>query len=235
MAATTPHPRTLAIDIGGTGLKMIVLDAEGRPITERSRVETPQPATPAAVLRSLRTLIRRQGPFERVSVGFPGVVHDGVVHTAPNLHPSWAGFDLAKALTRASGKPTRVCNDADVQGFGDIRGKGVEMAITLGTGMGSALYVDGKLVPNLELGHHPFGGGRTYEQFVGKVALDRVGKKRWRKRVRRVIEQLQPIFNFRVLYVGGGNARLLRPEDLPSHVRIMSNEAGMLGGIALWR
>src|SRR5215470_16658525 len=146
-------PRTLAIDIGGTGLKMIVLDERGRPITERARVETPHPATPAAVLRALRSLMRRQGPFDRVSVGFPGVVQEGVVRTAPNLHSSFQGFDLAKAIARAAGKPTRVCNDADVQGLGDIRGKGVEMAITLGTGMGSALYIDGRLVPNLELGH----------------------------------------------------------------------------------
>lgn len=229
------NPRTLAVDIGGTGLKMLVLDTRGRPLTERARVETPNPATPAAMLRALRGLIRRQGPFDRVSVGFPGVVHDGVVKTAPNLHPSFQGFDLAKALARATGRPTRVCNDADVQGLGDIRGKGVELVITLGTGMGSALFVDGRLVPNLELGHHPLRGGKTYEDLVGKAALEKLGKKRWRKAVRRAIEQLEPIFNFRTLYVGGGNAKLLRPDELPSNVRIMSNEAGLLGGIALWR
>ncbi|HEY8517051.1 MAG TPA: ROK family protein [Candidatus Binatia bacterium] len=228
-------PYTLAIDVGGTGLKMLVLDARGKPITERARVATPRPATPARVLRALEGLIATQPRFDRVSVGFPGVVHDGVVHTAPNLDGAWQGFDLAKALARATRKPVRVCNDADVQGLGDIEGRGVELVLTLGTGLGSALFVDGKLVPNLELGHHPFRNGETYEQQVGRAALEKIGKKRWRKRVRRMIEQLEPIFNFRKLYLGGGNAKHLRPEDLPANAVIASNEAGMLGGIALWR
>lgn len=228
-------PRTLAIDIGGTGLKMLVLDPRGKPLNERSRVETPRPATPAAVLRALRQLIKTQPRFDRVSVGFPGVVLDNVVKTAPNLHPSWVGHDLGASLARATSKQVRVCNDADVQGLGDIAGKGVEMMITLGTGLGSALFVDGRLVPNLELGHHPFRGRKTYEDWVGRPALEKVGKKRWRKRVGEVIAELQPIFNYRTLYVGGGNAKHLKPADLPANVKMCSNEAGVLGGIALWR
>lgn len=228
-------PRTLCIDIGGTGLKMLVLDAGGRPINERARIATPQPATPASVLRALKTLIAAQPRFDRVSVGFPGVVHDGVVKTAPNLAPSWHGHDLAKALRTATRKPVRVCNDADVQGLGDIAGKGVELVLTLGTGLGSALFVDGRLVPNLELGHHPFRHGSTYEDLVGKAALEKAGKKRWRRHVRAAIAQLDPIFNYRTIYLGGGNARLLKPADLPKNARITSNDAGLLGGIALWR
>ena len=235
MPVKKSDPRTLAIDIGGTGLKMMVVDSSDRALSERARVDTPHPATPAAVLRALRTLVRRQVPFDRVSAGFPGVVHEGVVKTAPNLHPSWAGFDLAKALSRATGKPARVCNDADVQGLGDVRGKGVELVLTLGTGLGSALFVDGRLVPNLELGHHPFRGNKTYEDRVGKKALDKIGKRKWRKRVLEVIAQLEPIFNYRQLYLGGGNAKLLNADELPANVRITSNEAGMLGGVALWR
>lgn len=228
-------PRTLAIDIGGTGLKMLVLDARGRAINERARVATPQPATPASVLRALKKLIAAQPPFERVSVGFPGVVHDGVIETAPNLDKSWHGHDLASALHTATHKPARVCNDADVQGLGDIEGKGVELVLTLGTGLGSALFVDGRLVPNLELGHHPFKHGKTYEELVGKAALEKDGKKRWRKHVREALAQLQPIFNYRTIYLGGGNAKQLKPSDLPKNARITSNEAGLLGGIALWR
>jgi polyphosphate glucokinase len=227
-------PHTLSIDIGGTGLKMLVLDPRGRPLNERSRVETPRPATPAAVLRALRTLIRAQPRFDRVSVGFPGVVHRGVVDTAPNLAPSWHGHDLAASLQRLTGKPVRVCNDADVQGLGDVAGKGVEMVLTLGTGLGSALFVDGRLVPNLELGHHPFRKGHTYEDQVGRAALEKVGKRRWRRRVGEVVAQLQPIFNFQTLYLGGGNARHLKAEELPKNVRMCSNEAGLLGGIKLW-
>lgn len=228
-------PRTLAIDVGGTGLKMLVLDAVGHPLNERLRVDTPRPATPAAVLRALAGLIQKQVPFDRVSVGFPGVVHGGVTKTAPNLHPRFQGFDLARALARLTKKPVKVCNDADVQGFAVIRGKGVEMVITLGTGMGSALYVNGALVPNLELAHHLFRGGRTYEDYVGKVALGKIGRKRWRRRVRRVVEHLEPVFNYHMLYLGGGNSKHLNRDELPSNVRIVSNEAGVLGGIALWR
>jgi polyphosphate glucokinase len=228
-------PRTLTIDIGGTGLKIMVLDARGRPVNERARVATPQPATPASVLRALKTLIASQPRFDRVSVGFPGVVHDGVVKTAPNLAPSWHGHDLVKALRTATRKPVRVCNDADVQGLGDVAGVGVELVLTLGTGLGSALFVDGRLVPNLELGHHPFRNGRTYEDLVGKTALEKAGKKRWRKHVRAAVAQLEPIFNYRTIYLGGGNARLLKPADLPKNARITSNAAGLLGGIALWR
>ena len=228
-------PRTLTIDIGGTGLKMLVLDAHGRPVNERARVATPQPATPASVLRALKKLIAAQPRFDRVSVGFPGVVHDGVVKTAPNLAPAWHGHDLAKALRGETGKPVRVCNDADVQGLGDVAGKGVELVLTLGTGLGSALFVDGRLVPNLELGHHPFRNGKTYEDLVGKASLEKSGKKRWRKHVRAAIAQLDPIFNYRTIYLGGGNARLLKPDDLPSNARVTSNEAGLLGGIKLWR
>jgi polyphosphate glucokinase len=231
----TKGPRTLSIDIGGTGLKMMVLDAAGKPLNERARVETPKPATPAAVLRALAGLIRQQPPFDHVSVGFPGVVHGGIVRTAPNLDRKFAGFDLAKALSRVAKKSVRVANDADVQGFGAIRGRGLEMVITLGTGMGSGLYVDGRLVPNLELAHHFYSSGKTYEEYVGKAALDKVGKKRWRRRVGRVIKHLEPVFNYQRLYIGGGNAKHLHVADLPANVKIVSNEAGVLGGIALWR
>jgi len=239
VAAAKPEaakgPLTLSIDIGGTGLKMMVLDAAGRPLNERARVETPKPATPAAVLRALGGLIRQQPPFDRVSVGFPGVVHSGVVQTAPNLDKRFAGFDLAKALARVAKKPVRVCNDADVQGFGAIRGRGLEMVITLGTGMGSGLYIDGRLVPNLELAHHFYSNGKTYEEYVGKAALDKVGRKRWRRRVERVVKHLEPVFNYQKLYIGGGNAKRLQVAELPANAKIVSNEAGVLGGIALWR
>lgn len=232
--AVASGPRTLTIDIGGTGLKMLVLDPQGRPVNERARIETPHPATPASVLSALKKLIAVQPPFDRVSAGFPGVVHDGVVKTAPNLDPSWHGHDLAKALRDATRKPARVANDADVQGLGDIQGTGVELVLTLGTGLGSALFVDGRLVPNLELGHHPFRHGKTYEDLVGKAAFEKLGKKRWRKHVRAAIAQLDPIFNYRTIYLGGGNAKLLKPADLPANARVTSNEAGLLGGIALW-
>ncbi len=120
-------------------------------------------------------LVATLGDFDRISVGFPGVVVDGVTKTAPNLHPKWTGFPLAKKLEHTLKKPVRVANDAGVQGFGDIEGRGVEMLLTLGTGMGCALFNDGRYVPNLELAHHPLRKGKTYEEYVGAKAL---GKRR---------------------------------------------------------
>jgi polyphosphate glucokinase len=230
---TTDAPRTLTIDIGGTGLKSMVLGPTGKTLTERLRVPTPRPATPKAVLRAIGQLLQSMGPFDRVSCGFPGVVVAGVTKSAPNLHPLWTGFDLALALTRLTKKPTRAINDAGVQGFGVIKGRGVEMLLTLGTGMGCALFVDGIYVPNLELAHHPFRHGKTYEDFVGLRALEAVGKKKWNRRVAKVVAQIEPIWNPSHVYLGGGNAKHLTIE-LPAHVTITSNLAGLLGGIALW-
>lgn len=226
--------RTLCIDIGGTGVKAIVLDAAGAPLTERARVETPQPAEPNAVLEVIDGIIREQGEFERVSIGFPGVVIDGVTKTAPNLDPAWAGFPLGEEMARRTGRPVRIANDAGIQGLGVIEGKGVEMVITLGTGMGCGLYVDGRYVPNIELAHHPFKKGQSYEDRIDNATRKKIGNKRWNKRVREVIAQLEPIFNYRKLYVGGGNARRLKTEGLPENVQIVDNVAGLLGGMKLW-
>ena len=230
---TTQGPLTLAIDIGGSGLKMLVLDASGEPVTERTRVPTPRPALPAPVLDALVSQFGDHGRFDRVSVGFPGVVVDGVTKNAPNLDPSWAGFDLAAALTERAGRPTRVANDADVQGFGAIEGRGVELVVTLGTGFGSALFVDGRLVPNLEMGHHVFEKSRTYEEWLGQAARDEGGKKRWNRRLERAIASLRALFNFNTMYIGGGNAKKIG-FDLPEDVRVVPNIAGILGGIRLW-
>ncbi|MBV8884791.1 MAG: ROK family protein, partial [Chroococcidiopsidaceae cyanobacterium CP_BM_RX_35] len=162
--------QTLAVDIGGSGIKVMVLDQGGHPQTERSRVETPRPAHPDAVIAAIVELVAGQGDFDRVTVGFPGVVHNGITKTAVNLSPDWVGFDLATKLFHLLGKPVRIANDADIQGFAAISGHGVELVITLGTGFGSALFLDGKLLPNLELGHHNFRLGKTYEQQLGRAA-----------------------------------------------------------------
>lgn len=225
--------KTLCVDIGGTGLKMMVVSEAGAALTERARVETPRPATPAAVLAALKSLLTSQGLYDRVSVGFPGVVVQTVIRTAPNLDKSWAGFKLGQAMEKLCGKPVRVLNDAGVQGHGVIEGKGTEMCITLGTGFGCALFVDGHYVPNLELAHHPFRKGKTYEQYVGNAALEKIGKKKWNMRVERVIAQLAPIWNYRVLYIGGGNAKKLALA-IPRNVKVVENLAGLLGGVKLW-
>src|SRR5438874_6743607 len=173
--------RTLAIDVGGTGIKGIILNPRGKPITERERVDTPNPATPGAVLAIMDQIASQLGDFDRVSVGFPGVVKDGATLTAHNLHPKWVGLDLQSVLMRRWRKPVRVANDAAVQGFGAIHGKGVELVITLGTGFGSSLFIDGHLVPGLELAHHPWIKNKTYEDFLGRKGLQKFGRKRWNR------------------------------------------------------
>jgi polyphosphate glucokinase len=224
---------TLAIDIGGSGIKVLVLDECGQPVTDRNRVETPDPATPDAVLAEILKL-SEGSVFDRVSVGFPGVVRVGKTETAVNLHPEWIGFPLADVLSKHLARPVQVVNDADMQGMGAISKQGVEMVITLGTGVGSALFLQGQLVPNLELGHHPFRKGETYEEQLGRTALEAIGKKRWNARLSKAIGNLSHLFNYDRLYVGGGNTKKIEL-DLPENVKIVPNVAGLLGGIALWQ
>jgi polyphosphate glucokinase len=226
--------RTLSVDIGGSGVKTMVLDVTGKPLTERARLETPQPATPEVVINAIVVLAAAQGEFHRVSVGFPGVVRCGVTETAVNLDPSWVGFDLANTLSQQLNRPVRVINDADMQGLGAIAGKGVELVITLGTGFGSALFVDGKLVPNMEMGHHQFRKQETYEEQLGRTTLEKIGQKKWNRRLEKAIISLQNLFNYDYLYIGGGEAVKVNMH-LPLNVKLIPNVTGLLGGIALWR
>ncbi|MBK9262042.1 MAG: ROK family protein [Polyangiaceae bacterium] len=226
--------RTLCIDIGGTGIKGMVLDAEATPLTDRFRVRTPSPAVPEAVFAVIDEVIRKAGEFDRVSVGFPGVVIDGTTLTAPNLGDGWAGCKLAEELSRRTSRPVRALNDCGLQGLGVIEGQGTEILVTLGTGMGFGLYIDGRYVPNVEFGHHPFRKKRTYEERVCNAELKAIGKRKWNARVMNVLEQLAPIFNFRKLYLGGGNARYVNADKLPPNVSIVDNVAGLRGGVRLW-
>jgi polyphosphate glucokinase len=232
-AAQTANPRTLCIDIGGTGIKTLVVGTDRKRLTERTKADTPRPATPRAVIKVILGLAKLQGPFERISVGFPGVVRRGVVETAHNLHPDWIGVNIDRLLTKELGKSVRAANDADVQGLGAVKGEGVELVITLGTGFGSALFVDGLLVPNVQLAHHAGWNDKTYEEELGIKALKKAGKKKWNKRVLKAIASLSALFNFDRLYIGGGNAQRIEV-DLPPHVMVVSNEEGLLGGLALW-
>ncbi len=226
--------KTLCIDIGGSGIKGMVLCPQGLPLVERYRLPTPRPANPAAVLDTVEQLAQTLGAFDRISVGFPGVVDQGVVRTGANLDGAWAGMPLAQAISDLTGKPCRAANDADIQGYGAIEGQGVEMMITLGTGVGAAIFTDGRLVPNLELGHHPLAEDQSYEELLGQAALDRLGLEDWQGWLRRAIDTILPIWNPRVLYIGGGNARHL-PGALPTTVQRVKNVAGILGGIRLWQ
>ena len=226
--------RTLSVDIGGSGVKVMVLDVNGNSLTKKLRVETPQPASKKLVIEAILELAGMADEFERVSVGFPGVVRNGITNTAVNLHPDWIDFDLATALSVLLKKPVKVVNDADMQGLAAIYGEGVELVITLGTGFGSALFVNGKLVPNLEMGHHRFRKSETYEEQLGRAALEKVGAEKWNKRLHKAIDSLQHLFNYDYLYIGGGEAENINL-DLSANVKVIPNVFGLLGGIALWR
>jgi polyphosphate glucokinase len=225
---------TLAIDVGGTHLKEGVLSPDDRMITGPNRVPTPHPATPDAVVEALAAMAAPLGHFDLISIGFPGVVRDGRVMTAPNLGTvSWHEYPLADTLADRLHAPARMANDATVQGLGVIAGRGVEVVITLGTGMGFALFENGRPAPHLELSQHPVRGRKTYDKYIGDGTLHSIGRKRWNRRVRNAIQFILTLTNFDMLYIGGGNSRLVSFE-LPKNVRLVSNEAGITGGIRLW-
>ncbi len=224
---------TLCVDIGGSRIKAIVVDPKGQPVTERVRLDTPRPALPDTILDVIQQLAQKSGKFDRVSVGFPGVVQSGIVKTAPNLDPSWAGFNLDGALEASLKKPVRAANDAAVQGLGAISGKGLEMVITLGTGVGCALYTDGRLSIALEMAHHPFRKGRTYEECLGNAALVDDGKKKWNRRLQAAIGHWDRLVNYDRLFLGGGNTEFIT-FTLPANVVLSSNQEGMYGGLGLW-
>ena len=246
---TTPpaRPFTLAVDVGGTGIKASVLDAEDRMVADRVRVPTTYPLEPDRFVDVVSTLVAPLPPYDRVSVGFPGVVRRGKVVTAPHfvtedgpgtpivpeLLTAWRGFDLAAAVTTRLGRATRVANDADLQGLAVISGEGLEMVVTLGTGVGTALFLDGVLAPHLELAHHPFRKGGTYNDQLGDAALAKVGVDKWRRRVHRALANFAGLVNFDRCYVGGGNARHLKGH-LEAPYQLVDNVAGILGGIRLW-
>ena len=225
---------TLAIDVGGSNIKAILLKEDGTAVSQRLIMATPHPAIPDILVAALINLIALHNNYDRISIGFPSVVENGITRGAINLHPNWDGFALAEILQTKLDKPIKIANDADVQGCGAISGQGVELVITLGTGFGSSLFLNGKLLPNLELGQHIFCDRHTYEDRLGQAALTQIGIKVWNMRLLEAIATLYKLFNYDHLYIGGGNARLVSI-DLPSNVAIVSNDLGLLGGLALWR
>jgi polyphosphate glucokinase len=248
------HPFTLAIDIGGTGLKASVLSKDGTMVADRVKVDTTYPMPPdgeGGLVPTLAKLVKPLPEADRVSCGFPGMVRRGHVLSAPHfvtkkgpgtpvdpkLFAAWSDFDLATTLTSALGKPTKVANDADVQGAAVVEGKGLELVITLGTGYGTAVFMDGSLLPHLEIAHQPFRKGETYNDQLGEAARKKVGDKHWNQRVREAIACMDALFFFDHLFIGGGNARRVDRDDLGDllpRITVVDNTAGILGGIKLW-
>jgi len=248
------HPYTLAIDVGGSGLKASVLSNTGTMMADRVRTETKYPLPPdgdTGLVAALTALVKPLPEADRVSCGFPGMVRNGHVLSAPHfvckkgpgssldkkLFDAWADFDLATALSTALGKPTKVANDADVQGAAVVHGQGLEVVITLGTGFGSAFFMDGQLMPHIEIAHQPFRKEETYNDQLGELARKNKGDEDWNHRVRMAVANMQAMFFYDHLYIGGGNARRIDRDklgDALERITIVDNSAGILGGIKLW-
>jgi len=248
------RPYTLAIDVGGTGLKASVLDATGIMVADRVRVSTTYPMPPTGkggLVPTLTTLVEPLPEADRVSIGFPGMVRKGLVLSAPHfitesgpgtkinakLVKAWQSFDLATAMSDVLDKPVKVANDADVQGAAAVEGDGLELVITLGTGLGTAVFLDGLLMPHLEIAHQPFRKGETYNEQLGERVRKQIGDERWNRRVRKAIATLDQLLFFDHLFIGGGNGRRVNRDELGDvleRVTVIDNSAGILGGIRLW-
>jgi polyphosphate glucokinase len=217
-----PAMRVLVIDVGGTNLK-ILATGQRQPIKI--------PSGPALTAKQMVRLVQKAvagWDFSAVSIGYPGPVLGGKPVSDPtNLGSGWVGFDFRRAF----GRPVKLINDAAMQALGSYKG-GRMLFLGLGTGLGSALIVDGVLEP-LELAHLPYKKGRTYEEYVGSSGLKRSGKKKWRRHVLDVIALLKAAVQADDVVIGGGNAKLLRA--LPPGVRVVTNANAFLGGYRLWK
>jgi polyphosphate glucokinase len=234
----------LGIDIGGSGIKANVVDVDlGEPVGKRLKIETPQPATPQAVAKVVATLAGRFDAVGPVGCTFPAVVRNGVTTTAANVDPSWIGTDAVALFSSVLGRPVTVVNDADAAGlaemrFGAGRGRdGVVICLTFGTGIGSAIFTHGVLVPNSELGHLHFHGYESVEDWAAASARDREGLswEEWSARVDQYLDHLERVFSPDLIIVGGGVSRRFDDfahglttncEVVPAKLR---NEAGIVG------
>jgi polyphosphate glucokinase len=241
------HPRTLAVDIGGTGIKAVVFDADGVACCGPVRVETPYPCPPARLVEEIQAIASGLVPADRVGAGFPGLIRsDRVVWVNSLTRPlpgeptdellarEWVGHPLQASLSRALGLPCMVANDADVHALASVSGQGMECVVTLGTGLGFSLVMDGMLLPHLEFGGLPCVDDRDYDTALGQAGLEQDGPDVWVERVRRMCAALRQFLYFDHLYLGGGNARLLPPDVFSDDVTRIDNVNGLFGAHRLW-
>jgi polyphosphate glucokinase len=245
------RPFTLSIDIGGTGLKADVLDAKGTMMADRERIPTTYPMPPERLVDQLTGLAAKLPKADRTSAGFPGMVRKGHILSAPHfvtekgpgtkivpeLVKAWSEFDLAHALAHSIGKRCRIANDADIQGIAVVQAKGFETVITLGTGVGTSFFMDGRLLPHLEFSHLEFRKGGTFNEQLGEPVRKKIGDEKWNGRVRKMIAYFDALTFFDHLYIGGGNAQRINRRDLGDvleRITVVDNSAGILGGLRLW-
>ena len=218
----SPGSKVLVIDIGGTHVKLL---ATGQKLPIKI------PSGPEMTPGRMATLVKRataKWKYSAVSIGYPGpVLHGKPVSDPHNLAPGWVGFDFRKAF----GRPVKLMNDAALQAIGSYK-RGRMLFLGLGTGLGSALIVDGVIEP-LELAHLPYKKGGTYEDYIGLRGLERLGKKKWRRYVADVVNRLKAALEVDDVVIGGGNAKLLKA--LPAGARLGNNANAFLGGFRIWQ
>jgi polyphosphate glucokinase len=213
--------KILVIDIGGTNVKVASTDVS-------VPLKIPSGPTMTAAVMCRKVLAATKGwSYDRISIGYPGpVVHHRPIAEPRNLGPGWMDFNYEKAL----GKPLRILNDAAMQALGGYK-SGRMLFLGVGTGLGSAMVIDGTVIP-LELAHLPYKHGQTYEEYVGVAGLQKRGKKKWRASVLDVVELLRTAMVCDTVLLGGGNAKFMK--ELPSHVMVGSNENAIHGGFRMW-
>jgi len=242
---------TLSIDCGGLGIKASILDVQGTMHAQQVHVPTPYPLSPARFVETLVEVAKSLPKADRLTVGMPGMIRHGVVLATPHyitakgprtkvepeLKAAWSGFDVQSALASAIGLPTLVLNDAEVHGAGVVAGSGFEVVLTLGTGLGCAVFDGGQLSPHIELSHAPVRRATTYDTWIGEHERRRLGDAFWTRRVRTMVEELRPVFLWDRLYLGGGNSRRITAthiEQLGDDVVVVPNTAGIVGGVRAW-
>jgi len=242
---------TLSVDCGGLFLKSCVLDDSGTMHSKPNRIETPYPLSPERFVSTIAEIAGSLPKAYRATVGMPGMIRNGVVVATPHyittrgprtkidpeLQEQWTDFDVQKALSDKLGLPTLVLNDAEVHGAGIITGSGYEVVITLGTGLGFAIFYGGKLTPHFEFSHATVRRSTTYDTWIGEQERKRLGNVFWSRRIKQLVEELRPVFKWDRLYIGGGNARCIRSVDLErmgDDVVIVPNTAGVAGGVRAW-
>ncbi len=247
MTRTTFSGKVLGFDVGGSGVKGGIVDLKpGRLITDRVRYPTPQPATPQAITKLISSMVDEFAWKGTVGVAIPSIVRQGIVHSAANIDKSWIGDHASRRFSRALQRKVPVINDADAAGLAEMHygagraRRGVVILLTFGTGIGSAIFVDGELLPNSELGHLEFRGGEAEAWASAKAREDgKLSWKRWGARVNRYLEHLEFLFSPDLFIVGGGVSKESEHffPYLDTQARIVAatlrNRAGIIG--AAWQ
>lgn len=243
--------KTLCVDCGGGGIKASVFDQMGNQHGAALRTQTPYPLPPQLLIETVQNLAAELPDYDRVTMGMPGMIRHGRVVATPHyitkdgprskilpaLVTQWAGFDMREALEQTLNKPTLVLNDAEVAGAGVITGTSLEMIITLGTGLGNAVFDNGSLALHQEISQGFIRWGLTYDDYIGEHERLRLGDAHWSRRVRTVIDSLRPVYMWDRLYLGGGNAARItnaNRQKLGDEIVIVPNAAGTYGGVRAW-